>query len=179
VDRSAFDRLRPYGYAIVGLIFLTMVLRSFENFTDPDVLAKIAGIGVLIIVWFGYLHLSRVSNRLSTRQEGVVVLLVGAVSLGVLALVGPERQPFLNEELVVAFAATFVFALAHLVGPSLPVRSERAVGAVGLLLGVGLLGFAIDASLSGPVSAAVNAAVLGVVLGFVGLAVLVRPDEFG
>ncbi|WP_128478414.1 hypothetical protein [Halorussus pelagicus] len=176
---NTFDRLRPYGYALVGLIFLAMVLRSFEDFTDPDVLAKVAGVAVLVVVWFGYLHLSRVSNRLSTRQEGVAVLLAGAVSLGVLALVGPEGQSFLNRELFAGFVALVAFALAHLVGPSLPMGPARPVGAVGLLLGIGLLGFAADAFLADSLWAAADAAVFGVILGLVGLASLLKPDEFG
>ena len=177
MGEDTFNRLRPYGYVLIGLIFLAMIARSFEDFGDMDVIVDVVGVVIVVVVWFGYLHLSRVADWLSTRQEGMALLLVGTISFSVIAVLSPENAAVLDRELFIAFAGVVVFALVYLVGGSLPIQSTRPVGAVGFLLGVGLLGFAAVTFQSNSLWIAADSAIFGLILGSVGLAMLLRADE--
>ena len=173
---SPLEQVRPFGYALIALIFVAMILRSYHDFTDPRVLFNITG-GVLLAVFlFGYLYVSRVSNRFSTQQEGVIILFVSLLSLLVTIALSLTNAKSVPRDAYFTFAAFFVFGLGHIVGPYLPVRPQRSIGVVGVLMGFGLFGFSVKLFQSGSTVIAADNAIFGIALIIVALLMMVKPD---
>lgn len=139
--RKGYDCIDIVCFAIAGLIFIGVIFRSVEATTSiQEIVRSVGGVVILALL----LAWRYAGSRVSARQEGIVTLVVGFVTIGLLLILVPADASVFDGELIAAYGAFFLYGIVRLIGPDIPF-STRMSGGVLLIVGtvmieVGLMG---------------------------------------
>lgn len=115
MSRDGFDRLDKLGFAVLGLLFVAMAIRSVGSAADvQEAIGAIGGIVLLglVVVW------RYTSWRLPSRQEGVVTIGVGLVLIALLVVLAPDDVRMFDVGLVAGFLGFFLYGIVRVIGPA-------------------------------------------------------------
>nr|WP_152417788.1 hypothetical protein [Haloferax larsenii] len=137
LNKYNIDKYQLLPVILVSLIFGSIFLRNVQRITSLVEVVRVAGIGLVIILSLVYVHYTHTSNQLTNKQEGVLVLSIVLISSVILSVLHFHDGRQYSDELVLGLIGFSLLGVGNLIWPYLPTPSNRVVGCVFLLLGVG------------------------------------------
>lgn len=168
-----FDKLDLLGMALLAVILGAVLVRSVLQTSETvETVRAVAGVGLLV----AFLAWRYAAQRLSRRLEGLLTLLVGVSTVGLLAVFLPNGLASVDGGLIAAYAAFFLYGLVSVLAPSVSVPT-RGVGALLLVAGLAVAGLGLTGTdLSVGVLSRWRTVVLGGVVTVFGLALVLIPS---
>ena len=156
--RLDFDLAEVLGGLAITLVLTGLLIRNLISATTSVEVAQAFGATTILALLFGYRFASR---RLDRQASGLVLLLVGGLVAGLMALLAPNA--FSDRDTIAAFAVLIVLATIFIVSPWISI-STRSFGV--LLLITALLMGSLELTVfdGEEISKAIVVAVFGIVM---------------
>ena len=123
--RLDFDLAEVLGGLAITLVLTGLLIRNLISATTSVEVAQAFGATTILALLFGYRFASR---RLDRQASGLLLLLVGGLVAGLMALLAPNA--FSDGDTIAAFAVLLVLATIFIVSPWISISTSS----FGLLL---------------------------------------------